>query len=61
MVKASELKRLLKQYGCVFYRHGGEHDVWKTADGRKNRIPRHGAAELPTGTAKKILKDAGIE
>ncbi len=59
-MKVSELKRLLKKNGCVFYRHGGEHDVWKTASGDKIRIPRHDAAELPTGTAKQILKDAGI-
>ena len=60
-MRVSELKRLLKKHGCVFYRHGGEHDVWKTTDGVKIRLPRHDAVELPTGTAKKILKDAGIE
>ncbi len=59
-MKVSELKRLLKKNGCFFYRHGGEHDVWKTAEGKKLRIPRHDAAELPGGTARKILKDAGI-
>ncbi|HJA82059.1 MAG TPA: type II toxin-antitoxin system HicA family toxin [Candidatus Mediterraneibacter intestinipullorum] len=25
------------------------------------RIPRHGSREIPTGTANRILKDAGLK
>jgi len=59
-LKGSELKKILKQHGCRFHRHGGEHDVWMTADGKKIRLPRHDSAEVPTGTADKILKAAGV-
>ncbi|MBQ1348637.1 MAG: type II toxin-antitoxin system HicA family toxin [Blautia sp.] len=58
----SELKRMLKAGGCYFLKVGGEHETWycpKT--GKKIRVPRHQSKEIPTGTANKILKDAGLK
>ena len=60
-MKTSELVKILKKNGCIFIEHGKEHDngiVNKT--GKDIRIPRHGSKEIPTGTANRILRDAGL-
>ena len=60
-MKVSELVKILKRNGCIFVKHGKEHDVYHSSITNKNiRIPRHKSQEIPTGTARKILKDAGL-
>ena len=60
-MKVSELIKLLKKNGCFFVEYGKEHDKWHSnVTGKDIRIPRHGSKEIPTGTANRILKDAGI-
>lgn len=58
-MKRSELISVLTEAGCFFYKHGGRHDLWKNPDGKTFAVPRH-AKEVPTGTAARIKKDAGI-
>ena len=59
-MKQSELEKLLKQADCHMVRHGSSHDIWMSPKtGKKFSVPRH-KAEIPTGTAGKILKDAGL-
>lgn len=61
-MKTSELIKLLKKNGCFFVEHGKEHDKWySTKTGRDIRIPRHGSKEIPSGTANRILIDAGLK
>lgn len=61
-MKTSELKRLLKAGGCYFLKEGGEHETWYCPrTGKKIRIHRHPSKEVPTGTADRILKDAGLK
>ena len=58
----SELKRILKAGGCYFLKEGGEHETWYCPKTQaKIRIPRHQSKEIPTGTANRILKDAGLK
>ncbi len=39
-----------------------EHDKWHSnRTGKDIRIPRHGSKEIPTGTANRILRDAGLK
>jgi len=45
--------RLIKEKGSIRYYHKKGHS-------RLIRIDYHGAKEIPTGTAKTILKAAGI-
>ncbi|MBR1440274.1 MAG: type II toxin-antitoxin system HicA family toxin [Lachnospiraceae bacterium] len=60
-MKISELVRILKKNGCRFVEHGKEHDVWYSPiTGKKIRVGRHSSQEIPTGTANRILRDAGI-
>lgn len=60
-MKMSELIKILKKNGCFFVEHGKEHDKWHSGKtGKDIRIPRHLSKEIPSGTANRILKDAGL-
>ena len=61
-MKTSELlKKLKKEAGVKFVRHGGEHDVYYSPiTGKEFAVPRH-KREVPTGTFNSILKDAGLK
>lgn len=60
-MKTSELIKLLRKNGWVLHKHGGRHDLYAHPD-YENKIPvQRTKAEVPTGTANKILKDAGIK
>ena len=62
MAKVSEIVRLIRtNTSCYLLREGSNHEIWFNPDtGTEFQIPRHYAKELPTGTANKILRDAGI-
>lgn len=61
-MNASELKRLLKAYGCTFETHrGGSGHVTVVHGDRKTQLPMHGSnKELGTALVNKILKDLGL-
>lgn len=52
------LARLLRA-GFVEVRQTGSHKVLRHADGRQTYVAMH-TATLPTGTFRKILKQAGL-
>ncbi|MCD8010301.1 MAG: type II toxin-antitoxin system HicA family toxin [Lachnospiraceae bacterium] len=59
-MKSSELTKILKKNDCYIVRHGSNHDIWfSPVTGRQFAVPRH-KNEVKVGTAKNILKDAGI-
>lgn len=65
-METSELTKLLKKNHCYLVEHGKEHgkehDRWHSeVTGKNFMVPRHGGKEIPTGTANRILKDAGIK
>ncbi|MFV0527109.1 MAG: type II toxin-antitoxin system HicA family toxin [Lachnospiraceae bacterium] len=61
-MKVSELEKKLKKHGCKLIQHGSSHDEWYSkVSGKTFMIPRHKSNELATGTANKILKDAGLK
>ena len=61
-MKVSELTRKLKKGKCYITKHGKEHDEWYSPiTGKTFRVPRHPSKELATGTADRILKDAGLK
>jgi len=54
-LKRKELLRLIKSNGCVFVRHGGNHDWYKNPEsGISQPIARH--TEIEDGLAKRIIK-----
>ena len=60
-MKTPELLKKLKKSKCELIRSGSRHDIWYSPiTGKQFTVPRH-KAEIPTGTANKILKDAGLK
>lgn len=60
-MKTQELLKLLKKNKCRLIRSGSRHDIWYSEiTGKQFTVPRH-KAEIPTGTLKNILKDAGLD
>ena len=53
-----ELERKLREAGWTF-RHGKRHDHAVSPSGQIVPLPRH-AGDLKKGTARRILKDAGL-
>lgn len=61
-MKASEVKKILREHGCCFYREGSRHEIWiSKKTGKKFQVPRHGTQDVPIGTLKSIMRSAGIE
>ncbi|MBQ9320939.1 MAG: type II toxin-antitoxin system HicA family toxin [Eubacterium sp.] len=61
-MKTSELTKMLRQNGCFLVEHGAEHDKWYSPLTDKYfRVPRHPSREIKSGTAQRIMKDAGLK
>jgi len=60
-MKANELIRTLKKAGWYKVRQNGSHVIMKhdTLKGFLS-VPDHGSKEIATGTAKDLLKQAGL-
>jgi len=54
-MKSTELNRIAEQEGWLIKRQTGSHRAY-IKNGKLLIIPFHGSKEVPTGTAKKILK-----
>jgi len=61
-MKCDELFKKLKKNGWKEVRQKGSHKILRK-DGENNTIvfPYHRGKEVPTGTAKSILKKAGLK
>jgi predicted RNA binding protein YcfA (HicA-like mRNA interferase family) len=57
--KAKEVLRKLKRAGFEERRQSGSHLVLRHENGRQTYLPMH-TGDVPTGTFKAILKQAGI-
>ncbi|WP_084446163.1 type II toxin-antitoxin system HicA family toxin [Desulfosarcina sp. BuS5] len=54
-MKRKALLRIIKSNGCIFVRHGSNHDWYKNPQsGKSQPIARH--AEIEDGLAKRIIK-----
>jgi predicted RNA binding protein YcfA (HicA-like mRNA interferase family) len=54
-MKRKELLNKLSDLGCVFVRHGSNHDLYKNPrTGKKQPVPRHN--EIDEYVARHILK-----
>ncbi len=57
-MKCNELIRRIEDSKCYLVRHGKRHDVWYSPITHKTvAVPRHGSQEIPSGTARSILRD----
>jgi predicted RNA binding protein YcfA (HicA-like mRNA interferase family) len=57
-----QIIKRLKALGFEFFRHAaGSHEIWHhPATGRFTTVPNH-AGDMPEGTLRAILKQAGVE
>lgn len=61
-MKTNELKRLLMASGCGPVAEKTNHEWWHSPiTGANFPLPRHGAKEIPVGTLRQILKQAGVK
>ena len=61
-MRTSELVKLLKKHGCYQVREGSRHEIWYSPiTGKEFQVGRHQSEEVKTGTANRILKDAGLK
>lgn len=60
-MKYKEFCKLLSDAGCYKVRSGANHDIWYSPKTKCYwPIARHGAKEVPTGTAKAAKKKMGV-
>lgn len=59
---SSELIRKLKRAGFIFDRQAkGSHEIWlNPITRRRTVIPNHPGREIPKGTLRAILREAGM-
>jgi len=57
-----EFVKILKKFGFLFFRQAaGSHEIWfNPISKRYTTIPNH-SGDLPEGTVRAILKQAGID
>lgn len=61
-MRYSELERKLKNVGCYKINEGKRHETWvNPITGKKFMVGRHKTEEVPIGTLKSIMRDAGLE
>ena len=62
VLTANEVIRGLRKAGFVFDRQAkGSHEVWyNPVTKRRTTVPNHPGADIPKGTLKAILKEAGL-
>jgi predicted RNA binding protein YcfA (HicA-like mRNA interferase family) len=60
-MNSKELISLLKENGCKIVRQGkGSHEIWESPITKKRFVVPHPKSNLPKGTLKGILKQAGV-
>jgi len=61
-MKSNEILRKIKKAGWYQVRQTGSHVILAHNDYKYTiSLPSHGAKEMATGTAQKLLKQAGIK
>lgn len=59
-LKSRDIIRRLERLGFVLDRVSGSHQVyWNASTRRRAVVPKHGG-DLPKGTVKALLREAGI-
>jgi predicted RNA binding protein YcfA (HicA-like mRNA interferase family) len=58
---SAEIIKLLENAGFVLDRVKGSHHIYYNPTNKKRAVVPHPKKDLPIGTAKSILKQAGIE
>ena len=61
-MKSSELIKKFEKGGWLEVRQSGSHKIFTHPESKFTiSVPSHGSKEVPTGLAKKLLKQAGLK
>lgn len=61
-MKYSELEKKLSEAGCIPFRKGGNHPIWKSpTTGMMFPMSKHHSQEVKSGTLKSIVKLSGVK
>ena len=61
-VKYSELEKELRRIKCTVYWQGANHTIWYSpVTGKLFPVARHRTEDVPAGTLKSIMRDAGLK
>ena len=59
-VRPREVIRVLESLGFQRIRQSGSHAAFRHPDGRWTTVSIHPSKTIPTGTLRKIIRDAGL-
>jgi predicted RNA binding protein YcfA (HicA-like mRNA interferase family) len=59
-ISGKRLCQILEKKGWAFERAKGSHHIYTHPDGRKLPVPVHVNRDLPIGTQKGIMRQAGL-
>ncbi len=60
VVTVREMVRVLERLGFQRIRQSGSHATFRHPDGRWTIVSVHGGKTIPSGTLRKIIRDAGL-
>jgi predicted RNA binding protein YcfA (HicA-like mRNA interferase family) len=60
MLPGVEVVKALEKDGFTLVRVKGNHHVMKNPDGRFTVVPVHAGKDVPPGTLRRIVRDAGL-
>jgi predicted RNA binding protein YcfA (HicA-like mRNA interferase family) len=61
MLTARDVTRGLKKAEVLYRQARGSHEIWYNPDTkRRTTVPNHPGSDIPRGTLKAILKEAGL-
>ena len=60
MLKARDIKRVLRSLGFQEIRQSGSHIFFQHADGRTTLVPQHGGEDIGRGLLRQILREVEL-
>lgn len=60
VLSGAEVVKALQKHGFELVRIKGSHHMMKSLDGRFTVVPVHPGRDLPPGTLRRIIRDAGL-
>lgn len=60
MLPGAEVVKALQKDGFTLVRVKGSHHVMKNSEGRFTTVPVHSGRDIPPGTLRRIIRDAGL-
>ena len=60
VLPGAEVVKALEKHGFELVRIKGSHHMMKSSEGRFTVVPVHPGRDIPPGTLRRIIRDAGL-